>query len=473
MLHCEVAAAVLVLTLGAAASKKKKGVLHMAHAEKYTRASANGVNRHDERSQYDGVQSRKNENIYWERTNRNYAFESMAKRNEQRFAEFEEEHPELMQITWDSAHDTVDFVPADGAYKTYTAEDYIKDFGNLDDVTMSNRKDLKAVVSWVVTMPEKVKGNEQERFFEETYAFLRSRYCDKVEKAVGMSPVISAVVHLDETTPHMHFKFIPTYFDKKTEKWRVSAKEVLNRRDLQTFHKDLSAHMSRVFGRDIGIENGATRDGNKTVEELKRQKDLESDIEILEQRVTALQTNENALRNDLKNKGEELQGVEQDLSERLVDLSAVKSELNTLLAEIETLRKGIADIEKLSSQSPKTENEWQERFQAVPRKLGKGYIVDGEQLDKASKLLAKQDKQLVALSAEVKSLRNDIDRYKFGYESPLQKVEKTRKVKEISDTLNAYKSVISHLPTDLQRNIERLVREQLHGITTKDRGKER
>lgn len=446
----------------------------MAHAEKYTRAAANGVNRHDERTQHDGVQSRKNENIYWERTNRNYAFESMAKRNEQLMTEFAAEHPELMQIDYDIVSgDMVERI-ADGAYKPYTAEEYIKDFGSLPDVSMSNRKDLKAVVSWVVTMPEKVTGAEQERFFEETYAFLRSRYCDKVEKAVGMSPVISAVVHLDETTPHLHFKFIPTYFDKKAEKWRVSAKEVLNRRDLQTFHKDLSAHMSRVFGRDIGIENGATRDGNKTVDELKRQKDLESDIEILEQRVTAIRTDENALRNDLRDKQEKLQGVEKDLSERLTDLSAVKSDLNTLLAEIDTLRKGIADIEKLSDVRPKTEDEWQQRFQAVPRKLGKGYIVEAEQLEKASKALAKQEKQLVALSAEVKSLRSDIERYKFGYESPLTKVEKARKVKDITDTLNAYKSIVGKLPADLRQNIERLVREQLHGGTqTKSRGIDR
>ena len=72
----------------------------------------------------------------------------------------------------------------DGAYKPYTAEEYIKDFGILPDVSMSNRKDLKAVVSWVVTMPEKVTGAEQKRFFEETYAFLRSRYCDEIHKQI-------------------------------------------------------------------------------------------------------------------------------------------------------------------------------------------------------------------------------------------------------------------------------------------------
>lgn len=444
----------------------------MAHAEKYTRAAANGVNRHDERSQYDGVQERKNENIYWERTDQNYAFESMAKRNKKRLDEFEEEHPELMQIAYDNVREMMVTRPEDGAYKTYTAEDYIKDFGKLPSVSMSNRKDLKAVVSWCVTMPEKVTRAEQERFFEETYAFLRKRYCDKVEEAVGMSPVISAVVHLDETTPHMHFKFIPTYYDKKAEKWRVSAKEVLNRRDLQGFHKDLSAHMAKVFGRDIGIENGATRDGNKTVEELKRQKALENDLENLEQRVNALRTNENALRDELQSKGEKLQGVEKDLSERLVDLSTAKSELDTLLTEIKTLREGIADIQKLSDRRPKTENEWQERFQAVPRKLGKGYIVEAEQLENASKTLAKQEKQLVALSAEIKSLQQRNDSMRLGYESPLQKVEKARKMKNLDDTVKAYKDIVAQLPSNLRQSIERAVKERLRPTRQVDHNKD-
>ena len=41
----------------------------------------------------------------------------------------------------------------------------------------------------------------QELFFEETYAFLSERY--------GAQNVISAYVHLDERSPHMHFAFVP------------------------------------------------------------------------------------------------------------------------------------------------------------------------------------------------------------------------------------------------------------------------
>lgn len=75
---------------------------------------------------------------------------------------------------------------------------------------------------------------------------------------------------MDETTPHMHYAFIPVVEDKKNGGYKLSAKEAITRKDLQTFHKDLSNHMERVFGRDIGILNEATKEGNKSIEELKK-----------------------------------------------------------------------------------------------------------------------------------------------------------------------------------------------------------
>ena len=50
---------------------------------------------------------------------------------------------------------------------------------------------------------------------------------------------MAAVVHYDETTPHLHYAFVPVVFDNKKSRYKVSAKEVLTRHDLQTFHDDL------------------------------------------------------------------------------------------------------------------------------------------------------------------------------------------------------------------------------------------
>lgn len=135
----------------------------------------------------------------------------------------------------------------------------------LSEIKVHNRKDVNVMVDWVVTLPQSLnnKGFENEElFFKEAYKFLNDRY--------GKENVISAYVHMDETTPHMHYAFVPVVEDKKNGGYKLSAKEAITRNDLQTFHKDLSDHMERVFGRDIGILNEATKEGNKSIEELKR-----------------------------------------------------------------------------------------------------------------------------------------------------------------------------------------------------------
>lgn len=84
--------------------------------------------------------------------------------------------------------------------------------------------------------------------------------------------MVSAWVHKDEAgQPHLHFCFIPVAIDKKKGIEKVSAKEVLTRRELQTIHKDMAHYMEHIFGYDIGILNGTTVGGNKSITELKLQ----------------------------------------------------------------------------------------------------------------------------------------------------------------------------------------------------------
>ena len=138
--------------------------------------------------------------------------------------------------------------------------DFIKK--RCSQVRMQNRADVNVMCSWVVTAPKDLKAEEHKKFFEETYNFLQKRY--------GHENVISAWVHNDEVTPHLHYAFVPVVEDKKREGYKVSAKEAVNRTDLKNFHKDLNSHLERSLGHEVSILNEATKDGNKSIEELKR-----------------------------------------------------------------------------------------------------------------------------------------------------------------------------------------------------------
>ncbi|MCL2370234.1 MAG: plasmid recombination protein, partial [Firmicutes bacterium] len=131
----------------------------------------------------------------------------------------------------------------------------------LSEVKVLKRADVKVMCDWVVTLPKRMELEER-KFFGETFNFLTNRY--------GKENVISAYVHRDETQPHLHFAFVPATMDKKKNIPKVSAKEVLTRVELQRFHGDLDAYLESVFDKSTGVLNGTTRDGNKSIDELKR-----------------------------------------------------------------------------------------------------------------------------------------------------------------------------------------------------------
>jgi len=177
----------------------------------------------------------------------------------------------------------------------------------LSEVHCHKREDVNILCSWIITAPQSLFGgwNDDDRrnswssdnnnpnelldpttsqnlrkFFEESYKFLNNKYSNGTDKNV-----MSAYVHMDETTPHLHYAFIPVVWNEKKQREKVSAKEALDwsGRGLNKFHPELEAHMEKVFGFQVGILNEATKDGNKTVTELKRQTALDEQRKIADE----------------------------------------------------------------------------------------------------------------------------------------------------------------------------------------------
>ena len=131
-----------------------------------------------------------------------------------------------------------------------------------EDLKIYKRKDVNWLVSWVITIPSDYKGNES-LFFKETYNFMENRY--------GKDNVVSAYVHLDETSPHMHFCFVPVIFDYQKQEYKVNAKKCINKTELKQIHPQIQKYLEDKLKTKVSILNGATADGNKTVEQLKKE----------------------------------------------------------------------------------------------------------------------------------------------------------------------------------------------------------
>ena len=81
----------------------------------------------------------------------------------------------------------------------------------------------------------RMNPQEQRQFFERAAAFLYER--------IGKENVISAVVHMDEKTPHMHLCFCPI-----TKDGRLSAKDILgNKQALSKWQDDFFAWMAQAY----------------------------------------------------------------------------------------------------------------------------------------------------------------------------------------------------------------------------------
>lgn len=132
----------------------------------------------------------------------------------------------------------------------------------LSEVKVQKRSDVNVLCDWVVTAPKDLPPAELEQFFVSTHDFLATKY--------GRENVVSAYVHMDEVTPHIHFAFIPVVPDRRKGGYKVSAKECITRAQLRSFHSELQERLEHDLGHSVAILNDATAEGNKSIADLKR-----------------------------------------------------------------------------------------------------------------------------------------------------------------------------------------------------------
>jgi len=100
------------------------------------------------------------------------------------------------------------------------------------------RENVKTLVGWVVTAPRNLLIEQHQRFFQAVYHFLVNRY--------GKENTVLAIVHQDETTPHLHFLFIPVVPDLKHGGEKICANDLITRAELRDFHPALQKHLKSV-----------------------------------------------------------------------------------------------------------------------------------------------------------------------------------------------------------------------------------
>ena len=143
------------------------------------------------------------------------------------------------QIDSERTRNNYRFTPHFG--KTYT--EFIN--GRIKDLGLSPRKDAVVMNSFVLGSDKQFFDGlakiEQYNFFSVCYQFFAERY--------GEENIIAAVVHNDETTPHMHLNLMPV-----TKDGRLCSKQLFDKPQLQQLQTDFYEAVGKKYGLKRGKE---------------------------------------------------------------------------------------------------------------------------------------------------------------------------------------------------------------------------
>lgn len=202
------------------------------------------------------------------------------------------------------------------------------------------QKNSVVMYSNILTVPEeqvKIWGEQKtDEYFKACYTF----FCDEF----GKENVVSAKIHKDETTPHMHLHFVPV----NKENGKLQARVAMNKAKINYIHDALPKFLQER-GFDVVRGSGKTKDANiediheyKEVQQLKQE--VQKQVNELDQRMERIQETKN-----------ELAAIEK-IDKRKVDKKAMFG-LSTKTAGVELLPTDYERLVKMGRQNVKLRNE--------------------------------------------------------------------------------------------------------------------
>ncbi len=257
----------------------------------------------------------------------------------------------------------------------------------------------------------KLDIKEQQRFFEVSLKFLENR--------IGKDNIISANVHLDETTPHMHLGFVPMNLDGS-----LSAKKMVNRNFLREIQENLPYTLQK---NGFDIQRGEKDNNVKHLDQKIYKSNLNKEIKRLE--ALNLKLDEITLE-----KKESLLGgfkLTRDEFQNLKDLAKSFLLNKDKLLELEKLEQDLKDQEKNLYIKHKN----LDRLENKTNNLYKKQLTlnhDFEELKKENEILSYKARKTDNLELENHSLKQEI-------------ILLNQKLKDKSNELDSANSTIDNL----------------------------
>lgn len=215
-------------------------------------------------------------------------------------------------IDWNKTHDNY-FLISDNKPWGQRVKEVLKEHG----IEKAPRKDAVLVIDGLYTAtPEfmaTLSKDEQKQYFEECIDFHRQHY----------GPVISAIVHIDESNPHMHVASVPL-IQRDDGHWSLSAKDLLG--GPAEFRKKQDAFYTEIT-ESWGLERGEISDPN---EKRKHKDTMECKIQDLENRLETLEIE----KKELETEKQELKTEVENIREHIPHLETIRDKLSDWFGKI-------------------------------------------------------------------------------------------------------------------------------------------
>lgn len=326
-------------------------------------------------------------------------------------------------IDWSRTHENVTLIERQGTFQRAVKE-------RIDglDLKRAVRKDATVMVQAMITSDKAffdgMTKPEQVEFLKKGYEFIKDRY--------GEENVVSATIHMDEKTPHVHVNFVPV-----TEDGRLSAKDLFGPKDLRTLQDDFNRYC-RENGYDLERGDPESKAKHLKVAEYK----LETKYQELKEKETELQKLEQV------DKSVSLEAEKGKLMYSTQEVEAIKEQNKALKLESYDKGRTIQDLEKkvqeLEKQLSRAQNDIGKVNVALERlkdlenesEALKGFLEKYPKVAKALELHDKQIEQAYRLGNGLHTFKQEYNQAKAELRQNIEKsFEAEKTVKELNKSL--------------------------------------
>lgn len=278
-----------------------------------------------------------------------------------------------------------------------------------------------------------------------------------------------AVIHYDESCPHMHLVGVPISTDNKRgiEK-QVSQNKVITLKNLELIREDIekmfAREYKRVFNEEVAIKHGSELPDHLDVKKYKKAKEIMKVAKDYEYN----QEIKDTIEKELENTKEEIKEIEEKITKAEKEKEDKTDKIETLKVENNQITNELTKLETSKSNKSKEKDDLEKALDLYQQKIKdykKKIVKDKEEADRLEEEEKKTAEDLKEKEKKIKEVKEELDKKNKEYNDHLTEKnnleEKKKKLEEDKKNIeNAYNLEKENISKDAEEKRKELLKEK-------------